>query len=87
MAGDLAGLQKVDARLPDHPPLGRYCIGLCHELAYLVWPPVDRKIPYSITCARTAPAAAFAVLLVIVGLCAGRWYGRIAGAVAPSRSS
>jgi len=83
MAGDLAGLQKIDARLPDHPPLGRYCIGLCHELAYLVWPPVDRKIPYSITCARTAPAAAFAALLLVVGISAGRWYGRLAGAVAP----
>jgi hypothetical protein len=83
MAGDLAGFRKIDARLPDHPPLGRIWIGLCHELAYLIWPPVDLTVPYSITCARTGPAAAFAVLLVVVGVCAGRWYGRLAGAVTP----
>jgi hypothetical protein len=83
LTGDLAGLRKIDARLPDHPPLGRLCIGLCHELAFLVWPPVDRHVAYSITCARTGSAAAFAALLVMVGVCAGRWYGPLAGAVAP----
>jgi hypothetical protein len=83
LAGDLAGLRKVDARLPDHPPLGRVWIGLCHELAFLVWPPVERQVPYSVTCARTGSAAAFAALLVVVGVCAGRWYGRLAGAVSP----
>src|SRR5262249_325665 len=59
---DLAGFRKLDALLPDHPPLGRVWIGLWHELAFLIAPPIDRKVPYSVTCARTGPAAAFALL-------------------------
>lgn len=82
LAGDLAGFAQVDARLPDHPPLGRLWIGLCHELAFVVSPPVDRKIAYSIACARTAPATAFAALVALVGFCAGRWNGRWSGAAA-----
>lgn len=81
-AGDLAGFRKLDARLPDHPPLGRLWIGLCHELGFILSPPVDSKVRYSYTCARTGPAAAFAGLVFLVGLCAGRWYGRWGGAAA-----
>ena len=81
-AGDLAGFRQVDARLPDHPPLGRLWIGLCHELAFILSPPVDSTVLYSITCARTAPATAFAGLVFLVGLFAGRWYGRWGGAAA-----
>src|SRR5579872_488881 len=79
---DLAGFRKVDAEFPDHPPLGRMCIGLAHELAYLAFPPVDRHVAFSVTCARTAPAMAFAVLVALVGIYAGRWYGRFAGGMA-----
>jgi 4-amino-4-deoxy-L-arabinose transferase-like glycosyltransferase len=79
LAMDLAGFRQIDARLPDHPPLGRLAIGLCHELAFLVWPPVDPRVPYSVTCARAAPAPAFAVLVFLVGSFAGRWYGRCGG--------
>jgi hypothetical protein len=79
-AGDLPGFRQVDARLPDHPPLGRLWIGLCHEIAWILFPPIDRTVPYSVTCARTAPATAFAALIVLVGFCAGRWYGRWGGA-------
>ena len=82
LAGDLAGFRTVDARLPDHPPLGRVLIGLCHELALIVYPPVERQVAYSITCARTASATAFALLVVVIGSCAGRWYGRWGGAAA-----
>jgi hypothetical protein len=81
-AGDLAGFRQVDARLPDHPPLGRLWIGLCHEIAWILFPPIDTTVPYSITCARTAPATAFAALVILVGVCAGRWYGRWPGAAA-----
>jgi 4-amino-4-deoxy-L-arabinose transferase-like glycosyltransferase len=80
--GDLDGFKRVDARLPDHPPLGRVWIGLCHEAAWLLWPPVDRTIVYSLTCARTASATAFAVLVFLVGWYAGGWYGRWGGAAA-----
>jgi len=81
-AGDMAGFQAVDAQLPDHPPLGRLWIGLCHELAILCFPPVDPRVPYSVTCARTAPAAAFAATVLLVGWFTGRRYGRSAGAFA-----
>jgi hypothetical protein len=79
LAFDLGEFRRQDARLPDHPPFGRLWIGLCHELAFLAWPPVDRKVPYSVTCGRTAPATAFAALVLLVGACAGRWYGRCGG--------
>lgn len=81
-AADLAGFRKVDAALPDHPPLGRVWIGLCHELAFLASPPLDRQVRYSVACARTASATAFAALVILVGVCAGRWYGDFAGAAA-----
>jgi 4-amino-4-deoxy-L-arabinose transferase-like glycosyltransferase len=82
LAGDFAGFRAVDAQLPDHPPLGRLWIGLCHELAFAVFPPVDRQMPYSVTCARTGSATALAVLVLLVGICASRWYGWWGGAAA-----
>jgi hypothetical protein len=80
--GDWAGFRKIDARLPDHPPLGRVWIGLCHELAYIVWPPLATQAPYSAACARVAPALAFSLTVFLVGCTAGRWYGRFSGAAA-----
>ena len=47
----------------------------------LVAPPVDR-VPYSVTCARTGPAAAFALLVFLVGCFVSSWHGRFAGAIA-----
>jgi len=82
LAGDLAGFRSADAGLPDHPPLGRIWIGLCHELAWVLDPPANPGAPYSITCARTGSATAFAALVLLVGSCAGRWYGRCGGAAA-----
>ncbi|MBS0260620.1 MAG: hypothetical protein JSS02_01585 [Planctomycetes bacterium] len=79
---DLAGFRDFDRRLPDHPPLGRLWIGLCHEFAYLIWPPADRSVPYSITCARTASATAFGLLVWLVGWYASRWYGTCGGLAA-----
>jgi hypothetical protein len=79
LAGDLAGFRAVDARLPDHPPLGRIWIGLCHELAILIFPPVDARAPWSATCARIAPAIAFSATVFLIGWYAAKWYGRFAG--------
>jgi hypothetical protein len=77
---DLTGFRQVDARLPDHPPLGRLWIGICHELAFLISPPIDNAV--SITCARAGPALAFAVTVFLVGWYTTRWSGRWAGALA-----
>ncbi len=89
-AGDLAGFRRIDEQLPDHPPLGRLWIGVCHEVAWLLCPPANpvppgpagRVVPYSAACARTGPATGFAALVVLVGVTASRWYGRWGGAAA-----
>jgi hypothetical protein len=67
---------------PDHPPLGRLWIGAAHDFALAVAPPEKRAGPYSLTAARTAPATAFALTILLVGVTASRWYGRIAGIAA-----
>lgn len=82
LSGDLAGFRTVDAQLPDHPPLGRLWIGLCHEVAFLIAPPKGTAAPYSVTCARTAPALAFAVTVFLVGWFTSRWCGPFAGGCA-----
>lgn len=84
LAVDLAGFRKIDAQLPDHPPLGRIWLGLCHELAFVVFPPVNAEAGYSIACARAGSALAYAATVFLIGLCAARWYGRGAGLVAAS---
>lgn len=78
---DWQAYRKAD-KVPDHPPLGRVWIGLCHETAFLIWPPVNQKVPISIACARTGPALAFGATVFLVGWCAARWYGRFAGVAA-----
>jgi len=70
--------------LPDHPPLGRLAIGLCHNLVRSMVPPAgdDDRIPYVTACARTASAVAFAALVFLIGVVATTWYGRVGGAAA-----
>jgi hypothetical protein len=82
LAGDLAGLRAVDARLPDHPPLGRLWIGICHEMAFVISPPIGTTTPYSFTCARSAPALAFAAVVFLVGWFTNRWFGGWSGGLA-----
>jgi hypothetical protein len=79
LAGDLAGFRTVDSRLPDHPPLGRLWIGACHEAAFLIWPPAGSQVPYSVACARTGSALAFAGTVFLIGWFIGRWFGAWAG--------
>jgi hypothetical protein len=67
---------------PDHPPLGRLWIGVTHDLVLAIAPPAERAGPYSVVCARVAPATAFALTVFLVGFVAARWYGRTAGWVA-----
>ncbi|MFG0294265.1 MAG: ArnT family glycosyltransferase [Maioricimonas sp. JB045] len=66
----------------DHPPLGRLLIGLGHRAGLSLFGPVDAASPFSTTCARLAPALAFAATVFLVGWCAGRWFGSTAGTVA-----
>ncbi|QDU39132.1 hypothetical protein Mal4_34670 [Maioricimonas rarisocia] len=66
----------------DHPPLGRLLIGLGHLVGQALFGPVDAPTPFSTTCARLAPALAYAVTVFLTGWCTGRWFGRTAGTVA-----
>jgi len=77
---DFLGYLKTLEGLHDHPPLGRLLLGTFHEAAYLFSPPPSRP-PFSIACARTGSAAAFAATVFLVGCCCGRWYGPVAGIV------
>lgn len=81
----LAGAERVRRNPqfnPDHPPLGRWLIGLCHDLQR--GPPPDGarpdlRPPYSLIHARTASAVAFALTVFLVGWFAGRQFGPLAG--------
>ena len=80
--GDLPAYRRACDLLPDHPPLGRLCLGLAHEFWWIVHPPVPSDVPYSITCARVGSATAFALTILLIGTFAGRWYGPLGGLAA-----
>jgi hypothetical protein len=82
LACDLAGFRTTDARLPDHPPLGRVWLGIWHELAFIAVPPANAATGYSIACARFGSAIAYALTVFLIGICGTRWYGRAAGIAA-----
>jgi len=79
---DLAGFRRVDAALPDYPPLGRVVLGVGHEFAWMLWRPSGSSAAYSIACARVAPAVLFGLTVCLVGWSAHRWWGSTAGLVA-----
>jgi hypothetical protein len=64
---------------PDHPPLGRYWLGLHHHLTWWLSPPVEPDGPFVVACARTGSATAFALTVLLVGGVASLWYGRLGG--------
>ncbi|MCY2968983.1 MAG: hypothetical protein NT069_36050 [Planctomycetota bacterium] len=78
---DFKGFRQVDAALTDYPPLGRVWIGVCHEIAFLLNPPIDEVVPYSLTCARVSSAILFAVTVWWIGAAAARFWGLTAGVV------
>ena len=52
---------------PDHPPLGRYWLGVHHHLAWAVVPPDEPGGPFVTACARTGSATAFALTVWLIG--------------------
>ena len=52
---------------PDHPPLGRYWLGLHHHLAWWIAPPLDPDGYFATVCARTGSATAFALTVWLLG--------------------
>jgi 4-amino-4-deoxy-L-arabinose transferase-like glycosyltransferase len=61
---------------PDHPPLGRWALGLVHE-----W--LSRsELPFLEVDARPASAIAFALTVLLAGWFVQRWFGPLAGTLA-----
>lgn len=52
---------------PDHPPLGRYWLGLHHQLTWWIAPPFHPEGPFVTACARTGSATAFALTIWLIG--------------------
>ncbi len=64
---------------PDHPPLGRWWLGVHHHLTWWLAPPFDPE-GYCVTaCARTGSATAFALTVFLIGCLANSWSGRTTG--------
>lgn len=75
----LEAFRPSNGYLPDHPPLGRFWLGLHHELTWLIAPPHDPDGPFVTACARTGSATAFVLTLFLIGLFATCWWGRMTG--------
>lgn len=72
---------------PDHPPLGRLWLGLWHDLVEWLFPPGNHPkdengFRFVTDCARVGSATAFALTVLLIGIVATKWYGRMAGVVA-----
>lgn len=52
---------------PDHPPLGRYWLGIHHHLAWWLAPPLEPDGFFVTACARTGSATAFALTVWLIG--------------------
>ena len=66
---------------PDHPPLGRYWLGIHHHLTWWLIPPADPEGIVVTACARTGSATAFALTIFLLGLLASSWSGPQVGAM------
>ena len=77
--GAVRDVFATEGYLADHPPLGRLWLGVWHDLAWSVAPPVDPGGPFCVACARVGSAAAFGLTVFLVSLCGTRWFGRVGG--------
>ncbi|HEY0983746.1 ArnT family glycosyltransferase [Schlesneria sp. T3-172] len=64
---------------PDHPPLGRFWLGLHHHLTWWLSPPRDPAGIAVTACARTGSATALALLVLLLGTVATKWSGKGVG--------
>ena len=71
--------RKQNGYNPDHPPLGRWWLGVHHHLTWWIAPPFDPE-GYCVTaCARTGSATAFGLTVFLIGCLANSWSGRSVG--------
>ncbi len=84
-------IREIFGHLPDHPPLGRWWIGIVHDLVNAFrwdgspegqFPDANVTSQFVINSARVAPVTAFGLLIVAIGTFTSRWYGQVAGVLA-----
>lgn len=74
-------LYSNEMYLPDHPPLGRYWLGMFHELAQTALPPQTEQ-PFVIAAARFGSAVGFGLVVFLTGGITRRWASPLAGLIA-----
>ena len=64
---------------PDHPPLGRWWLGVHHHFTRWLAPPFHPEGSIVTACARAGSATAFALTVLLIGSLATAWSGRSTG--------
>jgi 4-amino-4-deoxy-L-arabinose transferase-like glycosyltransferase len=75
-------VRAVFADNAEHPPLGRWLLGIASTLGEPLESLLGGADVYSVHAGRLAPAAAFAILVGLVATTTGRRYGQAAGLAA-----
>ncbi len=70
--------------LPDHPPGGRWVLGIAHHAFWSLWSPESPVGPAVTACARTGSALMYGLTIFLIGTTAARWKGSLAGWFAAS---
>ena len=69
--------------LPDHPPLARWWLGAWHHITMAMFPPEKpASTQVVIACGRVGSAAAYGLLVAIIGIFTTRWFGFTSGLLA-----
>ncbi len=67
--------------LSDHPPGGRIWLGLWHQIVFLMKEPPNAPPRIVVAYARIGSAAAFAILIFLIGTVSARWFGLGTGTI------
>ncbi|MCA8990114.1 MAG: hypothetical protein KDA78_20875, partial [Planctomycetaceae bacterium] len=76
---ELFGPESEIPYLPDHPPLGRFLLGIGHHAWLAMFTPTGVTSVDVTAAARFGSATMFGFTVFIVGFFAGKWFGKIAG--------
>ena len=78
---DLGANPPLGYHLADHPPAGRLWLGFWHQIL-AGGGPIESSDDLNYAYARFGSAAAFALLILVVGVVCSWWYGELAGVIA-----
>lgn len=65
--------------LPDHPPGGRWVLGIAHHLLWSLWSPESPAGPAVTACARAGSAFLYGLTIFLIGATAARWRDPLTG--------